>query len=377
MPLYIDLHVIQSVPPSNINRDDTGSPKSAFYGGVRRARVSSQAWKRAIRTGYRDHLDESDLGVRTKRAVELLCDRMLSRQPEMPLDQVKERAADVLKALGIKVESSASKTRQKAVEAGDGGENFDATQYLIFWSNRQLDRLAELALTDQKLSKKLAAEAADQEHGIDVALFGRMVADAADINVDASMQVAHAISTHAAEIEQDYFTAVDDKNPEEETGAGMIGTVEFNAATLYRYATVSVHGLRANLGDDDATARAVEAVVRGFVTSMPTGKQNTFANRTVPEAVLVCIRRDQPINLVGAFEEAVPSDGGYVRTSVERLNERASRVATALGAPAQYIVTTTSAAAESLHGLAQPVSLDEMVAEVGATTRATLNAEAS
>ena len=375
MPLYIDLHVIQSVPPSNINRDDTGSPKSAFYGGVRRARVSSQAWKRAIRTGYQANLDDSDLGVRTKRAVELLCARILTQRPEMALEEAKGRATDVLKALGIKVESSASKTRQKAVEAGDGGEDYAATAYLIFWSNRQLDRLAELAVTDQKLSKKLAAQAADHEHGIDVALFGRMVADAADINVDASLQVAHAISTHAAEIEQDYFTAVDDTNPEEETGAGMIGTVEFNAATLYRYATVNVPELRSNLGDHEATVRAVEAVVRGFVTSMPTGKQNTFANRTIPEAVLVCIRHDQPINLVGAFEEAVGNDGGYVRGSVDRLNDRAGRVAAAIGAPAQYVVTTTTAGAESLHALAPSVSLDEMVATVGAATRDALNAE--
>ena len=377
MHLFIDLHIIQSVPPSNINRDDTGSPKSAFYGGVRRARVSSQAWKRAIRTNYQDDLDDSDLGVRTKRAVELLCERMTMLRPELSQEEANRRAAAVLAALGIKVESTASKTKKKAIESGEEGEGFDTTQYLIFWSNRQLDRLAELALTDQKLTKKLATEAADQEHGIDIALFGRMVADAADINVDAAMQVAHAISTHAAEIEQDYFTAVDDKNPEEETGAGMIGTVEFNAATLYRYATVNVHGLRANLGDDKATVRAVEAVVRGFVTSMPTGKQNTFANRTIPEAVLVCVRTDQPVNLVGAFEDAVPSEHGYVRESVNRLTDKATRVAEVLGAPAHYFVASTTAAADSLNSLAQSLPLDRLVAEVAAVTRDQLSADAT
>lgn len=374
MRLYIDLHVIQSVPPSNINRDDTGSPKSAFYGGQRRVRVSSQAWKRAIRHDYGGHLDQSDLGVRTKRAVELLCHRIQERRPDLTLDDAKERAATVLLAMGIKVESSTSKTRKKAVEAGDDeGSGFDTTQYLIFWSNRQLDRLAELAANSEgKITKKDAAAAADTEHGVDVALFGRMVADAADINVDASVQVAHAISTHAAEIEQDYFTAVDDKNPEDETGAGMIGTVEFNAATLYRYATINVPELLANLGDAEATTRAVEAFVKSFATSMPTGKQNSFANRTVPDALLVCIRTDQPVNLVGAFEDAVPGDGGYVTESVRRLAQRAADVASFLGAPDQCLAAVSTNAAAALGKLAEPQSLDALVANVGATTRSRL-----
>ena len=121
-------------------------------------------------------------------------------------------------------------------------------------------------------------------------------------------QVAHALSVHAVDNEYDYFTAVDDhKNADddEDAGAGMIGTVEFNSSTLYRYATVDVDRLRDNLGDAEATRRAVEAFVRAFVQSMPTGKQNTFANRTLPDAVLVVLRDTQSINLVGAFEDAI------------------------------------------------------------------------
>ena len=158
-----------------------------------------------------------------------------------------------------------------------------------------------------------------------------MVADNTDLNIDAACQVAHAISTHAAENEYDFFTAVDDeksRSEEEDAGAGMMGTVEFSSATMYRYATVNIDMLRHNLGDGQAALRALEVFIRGFCLSMPTGKQNTFANRTVPEAVVVAVREDQPVSLVGAFEEAVPADAarGYVARSVEALARHAATI---------------------------------------------------
>jgi CRISPR system Cascade subunit CasC len=378
MALYVDLHVLQTVPPSNLNRDDTGSPKSAYYGGVRRVRVSSQAWKKAMRGSYKDHLDEADLGVRTKRAVELLVARIRERNSELDEAAAIERATKVFEAMKIKVKPVTSKTRQKALDAGDEVEReYPTTEYLIFWSNRQLDRLAELAAGDQKIDRRSAADAADNEHGIEIALFGRMVADAADINVDATIQVAHALSTHAAEIEQDYFTAVDDQNPEEETGAGMIGTVEFNSATLYRHATVNVDGLRANLADDEATVRAVEAAVRAFTLSMPTGKQNTFANRTVPDGLVVCVRGDQPINLVGAFEDPVAPNGGFVAASARALVEHAQGVGGMLSSPDATYVAVGSASADVLGELATPRPLESVVSAVGARVREHLTGPAS
>ena len=119
MTLHIDVHVLQSVPPSNLNRDDTGSPKTATYGGVRRARVSSQAWKRATRLGYASGLNTADLGVRTKQAVELLVTRMRDLSPDLDEVAASERAVAVLTALGIKTEKKTTKTRQKAIDAGD------------------------------------------------------------------------------------------------------------------------------------------------------------------------------------------------------------------------------------------------------------------
>lgn len=366
MALHIDYHLIQTVPPSNLNRDDTGSPKTAMYGGVRRARVSSQAWKKAARTAFKDHLDASDLGVRTKRAVELLADRILQRDASLGDDGARARAEAVVKALGIKTEPVKASKKVDDLPI----DPYEKTSYLVFWSNRQMDRLADLALRHEKPTSKAAKEAADMDHGIEVALFGRMVADAADLNVDASAQVAHALSTHGVEIEQDYFTAVDDENPEEESGAGMIGTVEFDSATLYRYATVNIEGLRENLGgDDEATLRAVEAFTRAFVTSMPTGKQNTFANRTVPDAVLVTVRTDQPVSLVGAFEDAIEAAASHVRASVEALVRQYRSVYSMIEDPAVVLVCRSTDAAAAVDELALPVSLAELVTATSAEVR--------
>src|SRR5690606_18175231 len=247
----LDVHVLQTVPPSNINRDDTGSPKGAVYGGVRRARVSSQAWKRATREAFKNVLDPAELGTRTKRVADLVAERIRELDADIPYAEALElAAATVAAATGSKIEKP---KRRKNDEEDAAPES----SYLMFLSARQRDGLAELAVqgrADIKAflkdpeNKKRAKQIANTGHSIDIALFGRMVADSSDINVDASAQVAHAISVHAADIESDYYTAVDDRRKDDEPGAGMIGTVEFNAATLYRYAAVDVDLLSANLG---------------------------------------------------------------------------------------------------------------------------------
>jgi CRISPR system Cascade subunit CasC len=321
---YIDVHVLQTVPPSNLNRDDTGSPKTAFFGGVRRARVSSQAWKRAARKAFAEQLDPGSLGVRSRRVVELIADEI--RRADSAVDEAAAMslAEQVLAKVGVKLKPA----RKKEAPQESG--------FLLFLSRRQIENLAAAALAARDGGsypddvKKLA----DREHSVDIALFGRMVADQTDLNVDAACQVAHALSVHAVEDESDYFTAVDDHkaaDAEEDAGAGMIGTVEFNSSTLYRYATVDLAALSRNLGDAAAARRAVEVFLDCFVTSMPTGKQNTFANRTLPDAVLVQVRDDQPVSYVGAFEEAIVSRDGRVRRAVERLASHAGELATAYG----------------------------------------------
>ncbi|MEU1710091.1 type I-E CRISPR-associated protein Cas7/Cse4/CasC [Streptomyces sp. NPDC005706] len=336
--IFLDVHALQTVPPSNLNRDDTGAPKTAVYGGVPRARVSSQAWKRATRTYFKDEhlLEPSELGVRTKKIVEAVAARITALDPALTGEDALRIADETVKAAGLKTEVP----KRKASAAKDGEpEPAPQSKYLVFLSSRQLDALARLAvdgaaditahLKDKKTKDK-ARQLADTHHSVDIALFGRMVADAADINVDAAVQVAHALSVHRVENESDYYTAVDDKNTDEETGAGMIGTVDFNSATLYRYAALGVHQLAANLGhglreDEPRTEpvrRAVEAFVHGFIASLPTGKINTFGNHTLPDAVIVKLRTTRPVSFVAAYEDPVRGEtGGYVREACERLAE--------------------------------------------------------
>ena len=323
MSTYIDIHIIQNLPPSCVNRDDSGSPKSAVYGGVRRLRVSSQSWKRAARLYFNDLLDADDVGVRTKRVVEVLASTIAKDAPELA-ENAAALAEGVFKVAKIKLSPPRGKK--------DGPQE---SGYLLFLSTSQIARLADLAIASARSGETLDAKAVKkifkEEHAVDIALFGRMVADDTDLNVDAACQVAHAISTHAAENEYDFFTAVDDeknRSEEEDAGAGMMGTVEFSSATMYRYATVNLDMLVENLGDGGAALRALEVFIKGFCLSMPTGKQNTFANRTLPETIVISIRDDQPISLVGAFEKPVPeaSGTGYADRSVGELARYAETI---------------------------------------------------
>ncbi|NYI03452.1 type I-E CRISPR-associated protein Cas7/Cse4/CasC [Allostreptomyces psammosilenae] len=313
--LYIDVHILQTVPPANLNRDDHGNPKEAYFGGVRRSRVSSQAWKRATRKRFAEHLPEQDLATRTKKIAAKLTER-LQQRCGLDEDQASRIAAALLAPLGI----SAGK------KAGD-------TAYLFFYGRRQLedvvdliaDRATELAaLPDTDLEAQIkdlpVQEKFSTGHPLDVALFGRMVADIPSLNVDAATQVAHALSTHATELEFDYYTAVDDENTREETGAGMIGNIGFNSATLYRYATVGLHQLMDNLSDAAAAVDAADLFVESFARSIPTGYENSFAHRTLPSFVAVVLRADQPVNLVSAFETPITTTtAGIATASAQRL----------------------------------------------------------
>ncbi len=344
--LYIDLHVLQTVPPSCVNRDDTGSPKTAVYGGITRARVSSQSWKRAIRLMFEDMLSSEQVGKRTKKVVQLVADEIAK------LDQINDPVAlaeEILKAAKLEMDQKKE-------------EDIPLAKVLFFISKAQARALAELAVKGCTEKKQLQ-DALSAAPAVDMALFGRMVASDPSLNYDAAVQVAHSISTHRVQNEYDYFTAVDDCAPEDNAGAGHLGTVEYNSATLYRYATVNVEELEKHLGKKDSVV-AVKAFAEAFIRSMPTGKQNTFANRTLPDAVYVTVRTDQPVNLCGAFERAVPaSANGYVEASRQRLAAYAQQVYEDFVASPLKVFTV----GKGLESLAAPLPLQAMLDELAET----------
>jgi CRISPR system Cascade subunit CasC len=305
--LFLDIHAIQTIPPANINRDDTGTPKTAQYGGVTRSRVSSQSWKKAIRKYFNENGAESNVGIRSLEVVRYLADKIKERDPSVGDEEALKLANNTFNKAGIS-------TKDNKVRA------------LFFIGSAQAENLALASL--EGISDKKALQAILNDNpSIDIALFGRMVADDPTLNEDASSQVAHSISTHAIQTEFDFFTATDDLAPEDSAGAGMLGTVEFNSSTLYRYANVAIHELMHQLsGNADATVAAISLFIEAFVKSMPTGKINTFANQTLPQAVLVTLREDRPVNLISAFESPVKSSEGYVDKSIARLKQEFDNV---------------------------------------------------
>jgi CRISPR system Cascade subunit CasC len=339
--------MIQNFAPSNLNRDDTGAPKDCDFGGVRRARISSQCFKRAVR----EQFDEGRLIALENRAKHS--------------KGFVTKATDRLTEIG-KPKEDALRVVQAALRGSGLGLDGCDTEYLLFLGtgevryegkgkpgsfvdlcNAEWDRLLTLADKIEGKGKKESKKAcpADLRKSIikaldggkaaDLALFGRMIADLPDCNIDAASQVAHAISTHKVAMEFDFYTAVDDLQPREETGAGMMGTVEFNSACFYRYANVDVDQLKTNLGGDEGLARrTVEAFLRASVSAIPTGKQNSFAAHNPPAFILAVVRENgAPLSLANAFEKPVSTgrNDGLIEPSIEALDDYWAKCAAMYG----------------------------------------------
>lgn len=332
MSVFIDIHALQTLPPSNVNRDDTGAPKQASFGGVARHRVSSQAWKRAMRQSFYKEIPADKLGVRSRQIGDGIVRRIQELDPNIELGEAQDRVVRFFTAAGLKLKKSQDKNSlEEKIKI--------LSEYLMFISRQQIEAVAQMIvnLDGENVDKKAAKQALDSEHSLDIALFGRMMADDAAFNVDAAAQVAHAIGVSATATDFDYFTAVDDLVQEaEETGAGMLGTIELTSSTLYRYATVNADQLMENLGNADVARRGIVQFVKSFVESLPSGKQNTFANHTLPYVVVVSVRRDRPMSWVTAFEEPLASEGsGLRKLAAARLAHEARSISEAFSAEAE------------------------------------------
>ncbi|WP_314850632.1 type I-E CRISPR-associated protein Cas7/Cse4/CasC [Rothia mucilaginosa] len=378
MTTFIDIHALQTLPPSNINRDDTGSPKSAFFGGVQRQRVSSQAWKSAIRRDFELHLDRSKLGVRTR----LIADKVVARILDLASEFDADAAEEAVKQAFTAVKNPKNKKYVK-LERQEGEKRISdraVSSAALFLSNQQIDKLAQAIIeaNGEKIPPKQVQEMLNTEHGIEIALFGRMLADAPDFNVDAACQVAHALSVHGTEPDFDYYTAVDDvvRSAGDSTGASMIGTIEMASSTLYRYANINLDALITNLGDTSASVEATLAFVRAFVGSMPTGKQNSFAARTLPDAVIVTVRNDRPISYVNAFEKAITEVEGRRVAAARALASEAKNIEEAYGyEPVASYVLALGDLKEELAGLGESVSLKGLLESLEAQLTALTSQE--
>lgn len=377
MKTIIEIHALQNFAPSNLNRDDTGAPKDAIFGGTRRARVSSQCLKRSVRQHFSElvkqkALSSDDIAFRTKRVLEALT-KALTEKGRLETEAI-EKARLALAAMELTVK--------------EDGKN----EYLLFLGKREVSGIA--GIIDEKWNtitaastaaaegkkpgktKKQAAQNADPElkkaldkvfnggKAVDVALFGRMLADMPEKNQNAACQVAHAISTHSVEREFDFYTAVDDLKPEDTAGADMVGTVEFNSACFYRYAVVDWEKLVENLQKDGAlAAKGLRAFLEGFIVAEPTGKQNTFAAHNPPEFVAVSVRRNTaPRNLANAFETAVRvrKDESLTKKSAEELTKKAKILQTAFGGKEKTLVLNLTGA--DLNGFGIPTdSLEKLL----------------
>lgn len=375
MSHYLDIHALHTLPPSNINRDDTNAPKTATFGGVTRQRVSSQAWKKAIRDHLKCHMDKYDFSVRTRRMIDEVVAEMTRIDSSWSLrkEDAEKLVQDTFDAVKIKL-----KDLDRDKEREERGRTTKDVSFILLLSPREIHRIAKsLVQSDgKKLSKRDFEKLADADNAIDISLFGRMVAKAEAYNVDAAVQVAHALGVGASEPEFDYFTAVDDVVARaEETGAGMIGTIQMMSSTLYRYATVDLDRLEENLGSRNATIEATGAFVNAFISSMPTGKQNTFANRTLPEAVVVSLRDDRPVSWVNAFEIPVPAETatGRREEAARKLAEEARNIDAMYDVqPAESWVMALPSLTQHLKGLGKNVNRTQLLEQLHSTLEKTL-----
>ena len=324
MSHFLQLHYLTIYPLSNPNRDDLGRPKTATYGGAPRLRISSQALKRAARQSdvMRTEL-EGHLGDRTQRIGEVVRDALVSDGATQ--DQATGIATKVADVFG-KLDSEAAK--KGAIR----------TKQLAFISPEERSRAIEIAkrtlageqLPATKDLKRLVLRPADG--AADVAMFGRMLADDPDFNREAAVQVSHALTTHRALVEDDYYTAVDDlKTPAEDSGAGFVGEAGFGSGVFYTYACIDLRLLAENLqGDFELAARASSALVEALATATPSGKRNSFAHHTRAGYVRTEKGATQPRSLAGAFfKPVIGSD--LMGASVEALEKLVESMDAAYG----------------------------------------------
>lgn len=320
----IELHLLQSFPATCLNRDDVGAPKSILFGGVNRARVSSQCWKRAIRQIAATNAPKAFAGIRGHYHAESLEKELI--------------------VLGVDAETAKNTAREMMTAYGEKGKKEGQTSVALYFSPTEIKAIA----TELKISLDKASETqkGKKESGIvnksalskaikntpphdlaDIAVMGRMVAADHSLMLEGAGMFSHAISTHAVANEVDFFSAVDDTKPFDTTGAGHLGTLEMNSACYYRYIGLNVDLLfdEAHLGKLGPNERkaVLDVFLQAVIEAVPGARKNSIFGFTRPQYVLGLVRSGQPLSLVNAFETPVKAEkqSGYVAPSISAIEK--------------------------------------------------------
>ena len=327
----IELHILQSFPVSCLNRDDVGSPKTAVFGGVNRARLSSQSLKRAIREYAQDNLPDSRFdGKRSKLIVQPLIDGLKKRGVSDEKAAAKH-AADI----ADKLAKLDAKSKKDGVTPRVGTLIFLAPSEIDAIAQRVAEMLKDNPKTEAKdYEKKLAkfCKSAGLLDGADIALFGRMAANSPSLTLEGAAMFSHALSTHKADNDLDFFSAVDERKPKgEDAGAGMIGTLEFSSAVYYRYAALNLD----LLADGDHLAKlaveerrkVVDAFIRAALMAVPGARKNSMNAHTLPGRVLGTFKSaGQPVQLINAFETPVRPKSGLLEDSIKAMGDHHAKL---------------------------------------------------
>lgn len=311
MKRFLQIHALTSYPPSNLNRDDLGRPKTAIMGGRNRLRVSSQCLKRSWRTSeiFSNAL-EGHIADRTKRI------GFLAQQELLAADVGKDKASEVARKIG--------EAFGKITKSSDEGEFLNETVSAVTPEERKkINEIVQAVIADEDYEFSADEILVDSHSAVDVAMFGRMLASSPKYNTEAAVQVAHALTTHEAIVEDDFFTAVDDlKDPDDDRGSAHMGETEFGAGVFYLYVCVDRKQLVENLGGDTKLAtKAIESLIEAIATVSPSGKQNSFGSRARAEYLRAELGDQQPRSLAAAFVDPV-GNRNQMRESISALDSR-------------------------------------------------------
>lgn len=382
---HLELHIIQSVPVACLNRDDLNSPKTAVFGGVQRARVSSQSWKRAIREMAEKELDKSGQfkGKRSRLFIEQIFSKLkgLGENDETakalsvcaghylgkldPKQEGKVKTLVFLSPLEYEIFANLlysldDEDKDKLVAAVDGvdtskladEDSDDDADGEVEKPERGEKKLTPKAFT--KIVSKILKSRVDKafkgekketqslpKDAADVSIFGRMVANDHSLTIEGAAMFSHALSTHKVDNEIDFFSAVDDLQPKEESGAGMTGTLEFNSATYYRFSALNLDMLADSDHLESMSKEERQSVVRTFIEAtikaVPSARKNTMNGNTLPVYVLGIVREQgHPIQLINAFEAPLRSNEGYATKSIELLKAEYAKLKDTWGVDAIY-----------------------------------------